>query len=131
MNEHNIIMDERTQRRNLERERVKTTSSLNLWALSHRSAEDRQLIADVRQLLHLTETISYRADIIDGESLARAERGGTPCKATDKPGREANKGGYAEDYKEKLRLKLVETYDGRLRVYTGSAVTDVASILFS
>lgn len=73
MNGHKIIIDERTQRRNLERERVEITSSLNLWALSHRSAEDQQLIADVRQLLHLTEMIAYRAGIIDGESLARSE----------------------------------------------------------
>ena len=66
-------MSEHTQRRDLEREKLDITSSLNLWAIAHQGAADQQLMADIRQLLHLTEMIAYRAGVIDGESLARAE----------------------------------------------------------
>lgn len=68
-----VIIDDHTTLVDLEREKAELNTSLKRWALTHTSEEDQCIVADMQQLLLLTESTSFKAGRLYQEALEREE----------------------------------------------------------
>jgi hypothetical protein len=58
--------------RDIGREKMLARSKLLMWELSHGRPEDKQLLADVEELIYLSEMAAYRDGMRDGIQLFEA-----------------------------------------------------------